>query len=513
MNRAVFLVKSLITILTVLVFLNFIDGKVSAQCSGRYYDKVFNAATTFDVTYGSAVNFFGSTQTLLMDIYYPVGDTATKRPLIILASGGSFQFQSRMSPDITYLCQEFAERGFVTVAMDYRVFWTPEDLPNMLRAIFRGVQDAKAVVRFFYKDAGTTNIYGIDTNHIYMGGTSAGAIIGTHLGYVRDTLNTPSWLNSAIRSIGGVDGNSSNQGYSSHIHGIINLCGMIVDSTFIEPGEPKMVSMHGDNDGTVPYCSDLIRGIVTVEGSGTMKIRTANVGIQNPFYKWRGADHVPYLNGFAIDQAYMDTTVNFIRDFLFNQITGNNCGQDLASAGRPLLICGQTVIDPVDSCFTQNIAINQGWNIISSYISPEEPNFFDLISAIFGDILIIKNGAGQTVIPSFGINGIGNWNSNEGYQVKSSINTTLTIGCDIVNPSATPINLSAGWSIIPYLRNSNMDIATALISIHNKILIVKDQAGNSYIPFLGINGIGNMHPGEGYKIKLSGHGTLIYPDN
>ena len=320
---------------------------ISAQCSGRYFDEIFPGfydgflpqlpPTT---PFGSAPDYKGNNQNLSMYIFEPPGDTAAKRPLVVLAFGGSFTAGVKESPDILKLCNAFTKRGFVTASIDYRIGADPIDSANMLRAVFRGVQDAKAAVRFFYKDAATVNQYRIDTNHIYMGGTSAGGFVGIHMGYVNDTVEIPQWLNDIIASVGGgLEGNSGNPGYSSKIHGIINLAGAIGDTAWMKPGDPPMVSMHGNEDGTVPYCSEIINvsgnDIIVVDGSATMKERANHIGLQNPFFTWEGADHVPYVN-FIQQPAYMDTTIRYIRNFLFEQVTGNKCDQNFQSFNVPL---------------------------------------------------------------------------------------------------------------------------------------------------------------------------------
>ncbi|HXH19715.1 MAG TPA: T9SS type A sorting domain-containing protein [Chitinophagales bacterium] len=341
-------------------FLCFASFLASAQCSGRFYDEIFTAKETRDVNFGRAEN-----KDLNMHIFQPEGDTASRRPLIILAFGGSFTAGFKDSPDIRTLCQEFARRGYVTATIDYRLNTGVIDSANMLKQVIKAVQDAKAAIRFFYKDAATTNTYRIDTNHIFMGGTSAGAFIGIHLGYVTDTLNLPQWMKEIIASVGdGLEGNSGNPGYSSRIHGIINLAGAIGDTAWIEPGEIPMVSMHGDQDGTVPYCSEIIsvsgNELIVVDGSATMKARTARLGIFNPFYTWRNADHVPYVNPlpppFSNGPLYMDTTVWFIRDFLFKIMTGSTCGQPLAAVGKVSAPCGYPIVeDTAQTGITQHI--------------------------------------------------------------------------------------------------------------------------------------------------------------
>jgi para-nitrobenzyl esterase len=47
-----------------------------------------------------------------------------------------------------------------------------------------------------------------------------------------------------------------------------------------------------------------------------LKEQANALGINNPFYTWYGKDHVPY----ASSAAYMDSTVNFVRDFLVTQL-------------------------------------------------------------------------------------------------------------------------------------------------------------------------------------------------
>ena len=80
-------------------------------------------------------------------------------------------------------------------------------------------------------------------------------------------------------------------------------------------------------------------------------------------------------------------------------------------------------------------------------------------------------------------------------------------------PEITPIYLPTGWSIIPYLRQSQMRVDSALTSIVHNLIIAKDQDGNAFIPAIPVNGIGNMNPGQGYQVKMLGLDTLLYPMN
>ena len=166
-----------------------------------------------------------------------------------------------------------------------------------------------------------------------------------------------------------------------------------------------------------------------------------------------------------------------------------------------------------NTCFTHDISIQSGWNMISTYVIPDTPDILSILNEVSSDILLIKDGAGSAAIPSLGINGIGNWKIAEGYKIKAVGNVTLSVGCEQADQTSTPLSIPQGWSIISYLRTSNMGIDVALAGISSDILLVKDNSGNTYIPSLAINTIGDMMPGQGYKINMGAAVTLYYPAN
>jgi poly(3-hydroxybutyrate) depolymerase len=312
-------------ILAFLFTVAVVQGQLDTS-GGRYCREIFSAVTTTsNITYGSNTTWTGGNQTLVMDIYQPAGDTASSRALIVLAHGGSFIGGSRTDQDVVSLCNHFTKMGYITCSIDYRLGMFPIDSLNATKAVIRGVQDMKAAVRFFRKDAATTNTYKIDPLYIFAGGSSAGAFMGLHLAYL-DRLNEVfTWVQNAITAVGGIEGNSGNPGYSSAVNGVINLCGALGDADILETGNIPLVSMHGTNDGVVPYGHALLSisgfPILVVDGSGAIKPHADSVGVWNPFYTWYGADHVPYAGTSATALAYMDTTVNFVRQFLCEIVT------------------------------------------------------------------------------------------------------------------------------------------------------------------------------------------------
>lgn len=183
---------------------------------------------------------------------------------------------------------------------------------------------------------------------------------------------------------------------------------------------------------------------------------------------------------------------------------GNTCTADSCFSGNCIHM-------PIPNCCVQqNIAITAGWNTISGYVIPDNPGMANVFNNIVSNIIIVKNNSGQAYIPAFGINNIGDWDFRQGYKVKASAAAALVLQCTPANP-ATVIPLNAGWHTVAYLHATPMNVAAALASLGSGIIIVKNNAGQSYIPAYNINNLGSMLPGQGYQLKLSNAGTLIYP--
>lgn len=311
-------------------------GKSFAQeCDNqRYYEELFNYTVTADIKFGENVQPTplnpNNIQELFMDIYQPDGDTLSARPLIIWAFGGGFIFGNKESDDVVTLSTAFAKRGYVCASIDYRLSTDlvfNGDLLNVYEAVWKAMHDMRASIRFFYKDAATNNDFRIDTSRIYIGGVSAGAISALQIVHFDELNELPVGMESLFQSTGGFEGNSGNQGYSDNVAGVISLCGALLDTAWINPAITiPIVSMHGTADNVVPYGSDtltLLNIAVEVDGSASIHHKLDQHGITNDFYSWQGANHTPFiLNPNSLAEAYMDTTIWFVRDFLYDLVCG-----------------------------------------------------------------------------------------------------------------------------------------------------------------------------------------------
>ncbi len=313
---------------TFLVLLLLTTAQTYSQtpCStGRYASNVYTTInTTSNITYGQNSSWTGSNTTLKLDFYEPAADTAAVRPLIIWVHGGSFIGGSKLDIDVATWAQEFTKKGYVCASIDYRLGFFPIDSANAVKAVVRAVQDLKGAIRFFYKDRATTNTYKVDTNHIFIGGSSAGAITALHVAYLNDACEISDFLSaSTIASLGGLEGTSGNPGYSTNVHAVLNGCGALARYSWLESGDVPLCSMHGTNDGTVKYNRGIVNPgtpLMYLDGSRMLHERACAVGVENTFYTFPNAPHVPY----AGSQPYMDTTLNFMRDFLLKQMGCND---------------------------------------------------------------------------------------------------------------------------------------------------------------------------------------------
>jgi acetyl esterase/lipase len=203
-----------------------------------------------NVQYGSAVNLKGEQENLILDIYAPGADSLKKRPLMIFIHGGGFQSNTRVGAFSKMMCEGLAKRGYVTATIDYRLgIAKSKSNTDYFEAMVRAVQDAKAAVRFFRKNA---EKYGIDTSKIYIMGGSAGSKVAMHLAYL-DQNEVPNYINTS--KFGSLEGKSGNEGYSSKVNAVINSWGAMIDYRWINSGDVPLFSVHGTGDKTVPFDS------------------------------------------------------------------------------------------------------------------------------------------------------------------------------------------------------------------------------------------------------------------
>ena len=161
----------------------------------------------------------------------------------------------------------------------------------------------------------------------------------------------------------------------------------------------------------------------------------------------------------------------------------------------------------------QDITLTEGWNIFSTYVVPTKPSIDLVVNNIEETIIIVKNNLGEAYLPEWNYNAIGNLNNTEGYQIKVSTASILTIEGVLIAPESQVIEIAEGWNTIAYLRTASADASLVLEGIANQLTIVKDNLGNAYLPEWNFNGIGQLEPGQGYLLKSNAAVELNYLPN
>ena len=298
------------------------------ECDGqRYIEEIFDQVNvTSNVLYGGNYNpnIWGQNQwqDLYLDIYEPVGDDLSNRPLVFFLYGGSFVAGSKTNGDVVELCTRYAKMGYVAAAIDYRLttdlIWFP-NTETAYRATTKAMHDLKGAIRWFRMSNENENEYRIDTDPIYAGGISAGGITVVNAAYLNEVSEIPDVIIDYVEENGGLEGLSGNEGYDSQFHGVINLCGAVGDDDWIIEDDIPIVSIHGDEDTIVPYSDGLITlfGLnMQVYGSFVINETMLALGNQSALYTFYGYDHNPFNES----NAAMNLTVEFTSDFMLNVV-------------------------------------------------------------------------------------------------------------------------------------------------------------------------------------------------
>ena len=181
---------------------------------------------------------------LTMDVYQPVSESDELRPLIMFIHGGSFINGDKADEAYCLWCSHFASLGYVAVSINYRMGWSPSST-NIDAAGFRATQDAHAALRFLVHNA---NRYHINTDWIFVGGSSAGAITALNVAFLNDK-NKP----ASVTHEGPVAKLAPEYPESFHISSVVNMWGAVCDTAILKGSNTSIISFHGDADDIIPY--------------------------------------------------------------------------------------------------------------------------------------------------------------------------------------------------------------------------------------------------------------------
>ena len=376
---------------SIAIFVSFITVLISQE---RYLDPVFNDYVKHEnVVYGNAPDlpfiFWVESNTqdidLDMDIYEPEGDTLDYRPAIIFLHSGAFFSGDNSADDMTLLAQESALRGYVSINANYRLGLNILSAYSGERAVYRGVQDGSAIIRYLKENA---DLYKIDTNKIYIWGSSAGGFIALHLAYIDDSERPESsYGNASDPDLGCIDCEGNNFDYSSRPNAVVACWSAIGDLDWIDlEDNVPAIFFHGDLDPIVPFNQGfpftLNIALPEVSGSNLIHERLSDLGIESELHVGVDQLHEYWgtLNGNWITNPnqYWDEILVEGYQFLYSQINSSSVYGDINFDGVV------NVLDVIDSV---NILLSNQYEQVADLDSDGDITILDII--ILVNIIII----------------------------------------------------------------------------------------------------------------------------
>jgi predicted esterase len=320
-------------ILLLSIFLTSLASSSLAQIpyNQRYMENVFDEIVIeTNVVYGNApaINFpyldEGNTtpQDLLMDIYQPIGDNIDLRPAVICTHSGAFVTGSKEADDMVAFCDSMAHRGYVTASIDYRMGMNMLNSASSTRAVYRGIQDGRSAIRFLKENA---QLYGIDTNNIYLLGSSAGAYIGQHNFYMdMEDERPPETYNNP--DLGCLDCSGNVFEHDGKANGLVALWGALMDTNLIVSSDTLPVFLaHGTADATVPFGYGSAFGndnLPATYGSSLVaeQLESFNVGVETYFVFGAGHEFYGTSNGnwAGSPNNYWDTVYTKVQTYYYD---------------------------------------------------------------------------------------------------------------------------------------------------------------------------------------------------
>jgi acetyl esterase/lipase len=217
------------------------------RTASRYAAPVFASVDVKpDVVFSQVTGAAGQAKDLTLDVYQPSGDASTVRPAILWIHGGGFKpGTDKRQKYIVTMATEFAKRGYVSVAPDYRVRQDPKaDAMGTLRDAVADCRAALAWIR------ANREAYRIDPGRIVVAGGSAGGKTAVSLVIVENA--------------------DARAGQPRPIVALVDLWGSPEASLMlgeIDSRFPPTVIVHGTKDESVPFAlSEAMAGKLKANG-------------------------------------------------------------------------------------------------------------------------------------------------------------------------------------------------------------------------------------------------------
>lgn len=392
----------------------------------RYKDEIFDVEKLSDITYANVRGFWSSIPddtidignivkiglinslkkknlNLNMDLYIPKGDTLEKRPLIMFIHGGAFFIGDKAALPYQKWCNHFASLGYVCVSINYRMGYgmNPKAVE---RTAYQAAQDAHAAMRYLVSKK---DVYRIDPDYLFVGGSSAGGITSLNLTYMRNENRPKSSYSSLfLEDLGDLE-TSGNKIYNKfRIRAVANMWGAVNDLDILKNSKTPVISFHGDEDVVVPYgygypfmvIGDFHKVLFDkMYGSSCIHEKALELGIRSKLHTFYGQGHAPYIDANRNLNDNFYTIQNEIVDFFYEELVPHPVYIIQDSLDDQVFVIDTSDVVSSDWCVIGGVSIEESrGSIRASWFDDESVQELRVSGyyrngAGFEDVYVIKN--------------------------------------------------------------------------------------------------------------------------
>ncbi|MBZ0265505.1 T9SS type A sorting domain-containing protein [bacterium] len=149
------------------------------------------------------------------------------------------------------------------------------------------------------------------------------------------------------------------------------------------------------------------------------------------------------------------------------------------------------------------------FELISMYMTPFNPDARQVFGQLESLRIVYENNGHLFIPPN--LNTIGDISIDQGYYLYSTEAETLIVR-GLPADSTVEYNLSGGsWKWLSYPKSLPMNVEVALDAIEEELQIIIADDGRFWVPPVGLNTMGDMLPGEGYKVFFEDDVVFQYP--
>lgn len=181
--------------------------RISSSENSRYSSNIFDSADVEkDIVYAQKKDYQQNDISLNLDLYQPENDSLEKHPVIIWVHGGGMYTGSKDSywDPVTELAPEFAQKGYVSISIDYRLNPEWESTGAFNETMKNAAEDVASAVEWVRENA---DVYGLNPNYIALAGYSSGAEIVDNMYYSNSLVNETEFDKSGIKAVVSISGN------------------------------------------------------------------------------------------------------------------------------------------------------------------------------------------------------------------------------------------------------------------------------------------------------------------